>query len=77
MNCNGPITMPDLDTPALAFAGLLIATALYLLMIRRRGRDRHRRHADEWDRAMSQARSVQRLERLADQDRQPPSSPDT
>lgn len=71
-----PITMPDLDTPALAFAGLLIATALYFLLVRRRGRDRHLRDADEWDRAMSQARSVQRLERLADQDRQEPRSPE-
>ena len=44
--------MPDLIAPALALAGLFIATAGYYLMVRRRGRDRHRRHADDWDRAI-------------------------
>jgi hypothetical protein len=67
-----PADMPDLIAPALAFAGLLIATAGYYLMVRRRGRDRHRRDADDWDRAMSQARAVRRLEDLGGRDRHPP-----
>ena len=62
--------MPELIAPTLAFAGMLIATAGYYLMVRRRGRDRHRRHADDWDSAMSQARAVQRLEDLAERDRE-------
>ena len=64
--------MPDLIAPALAFAGLLIATAGYSLMVRRRRRERHRGHADDWDSAMSQARAVRRLEDLAERDRHPP-----
>ena len=62
--------MPDLIAPALAFAGLLIATALYFLLVRRRGRDRHRRHAEGWDSALSQERAVRRLRDLAEQDRE-------
>ena len=61
--------MPELFAPTLAFAGLLIATALYYLMVRRRARARHRRHADGWNRATSQARAVQRFEELAERDR--------
>ena len=61
--------MPELTVAALAFAGLLIATGLYYVTIRRRGYVRHRRRADEWDREMSQARAVQRLQHLDEQDR--------
>ena len=56
--------MAELLAPTLAFIGLLIATVLYFLLLRRRGYDRRRRRADEWDREMSQARAVQRLESL-------------
>ena len=64
--------MDDLIAPALAFSGLLIATGLYFLMIRRRGHDRRRRRADQWDREMSQARAVQRFESLTERDRHRP-----
>ena len=64
--------MADLIAPALAFAGLIIASALYYLMVRRRGRDRHLRRADFWDRAMSQARSIERLRHLVERDRHEP-----
>jgi len=64
--------MHDLIAPALALAGLLIATGLYFLMVRRRGHDRRRRRADQWDREMSQARAVQRFETLEKRDRHRP-----
>ena len=64
--------MTELIAPAMAFGGLIIASALYYLMVRRRGRDRHRMRADYWDRAMSQARTVERLRSLVDRDRRPP-----
>jgi uncharacterized membrane protein YdjX (TVP38/TMEM64 family) len=62
--------MPDLTVPAMALAGLLIATALYFLLVRRRGRDRHVRRAEDWDREISQARAVQRLEHMEKEDRE-------
>lgn len=61
--------MPELIVPALALAGLVIATALYLLLVRRRGHARHVRRADEWDRQVSQARAIQRLEHMEKEDR--------
>ena len=61
--------MPDLLIPALAFVGLVIATVLYFVMVRRRGRVRHVRRADDWDREISQARAVQRLEHMEKRDR--------
>ena len=61
--------MPELLAPSLAVAGLLIATALYYLMVRRRARARHRRHAEGWDSALSQERAVRRFQDLAEQDR--------
>ena len=64
-----PAAMQDLIAPALAFAGLLMATALYYLLVRRRGRDRHRRHADDWDSALSQERAVRRFQDLEEQTR--------
>ena len=64
--------MPELIAPTLAFAGLLIATALYYLTVRRRERARHRRHAEDWDHAMSHARAVQRFQDLEEQDRRGP-----
>ena len=65
----GRSEMPELIVPALAFAGLVIATALYLLLVRRRGHVRHVRRADDWDRQVSQARAIQRLEQLEKEDR--------
>lgn len=62
--------MPELMVPALTLVGLVIAAVLYLFLVRRRGRDRHRRRADDWDRATSQARSIERLRRLEERDRQ-------
>jgi len=72
MCVNVATNMADLIAPALAFAGLLIASLLYYLMVRRRGRDRHLRRADFWDRATSQARSIERLKHLVERDRHPP-----
>jgi hypothetical protein len=63
------VQIPDLIAPALALAGLVIATALYFFMVRRRGRDRHVRRADSWDREMSQARAIQRLQHMEKRDR--------
>ena len=64
-----PAAMPELIAPSLAFAGLLIATALYYLMVRRRARARHRRHAEGWDSALSQERAVRRFQDLEEHDR--------
>jgi hypothetical protein len=61
--------MPDLIAPALALAGLLIATALYYLMVRRRALTRHRRHAEGWDSALSQERALRRYRDLEEHDR--------
>ena len=65
----GRSVMPELIVPALALVGLVIATALYLLLVRRRGHVRHVRRADDWDREISQARAVQRLEHMEKEDR--------
>ena len=65
----GRSEMPELIVPALAFVGLVIATALYLLLVRRRGHVRHVRRADDWDRQISQARAIQRLEHMEKEDR--------
>jgi hypothetical protein len=61
--------MAELIGPTLALAGLLIATALYYLMVRRRARARHRRHAEAWDSALSQERAVRRFQDLEEEDR--------
>jgi hypothetical protein len=67
----GRSVMPELIiiVPALAFAGLVIATVLYFVMVRRRGHVRHVRRADDWDRQVSQARAIQRLEHMEKEDR--------
>ena len=64
--------MAELIAPILAFIGLLIGAGLYFLMVRRRGYDRRRHRADEWDREMSQARAVQRFESLQERERPRP-----
>ena len=61
--------VPDLILSGLAFVGLILATALYYGMVRRRGALRQRQRAEEWDRALSHARAIRRLQDLERPDR--------
>jgi hypothetical protein len=64
--------MPDPLVIVLVLGALVIGALSYFLTIRRRGRTRHRAVADEWDRATSQARAIERLRRLEEDDHRPP-----
>jgi uncharacterized protein HemX len=64
--------MPEPLSIVLVLAALVLGAVLYLVVIRRRGRARHRAHADEWDRATSQARAIERLRHLEEADHQQP-----